>query len=386
MEKATSDGRTLAVERKRSASSGKEDVDRAPPRNTLDLFNRDNSSVTALFWDGRVHAILNSGNVRFESIQGHFTHDRMQNLLAVQALSPLTTQHEMLGVSGVPSSANLASEHANQRNELAIGPLIVHPHSTMRIAEKLMIRILGTEGAEPSRMQKAYRQLFSAAYPNREVAEITIDDLCNALAHFQELAFATRNTRWDEYLAGDANAISSFEKRGAIVFFGRGRCAVCHSGPLLSDFSFHSLGIRSAMRDASNGESIDIGRFAVTKNASDMHHFRTPPLRNVTLTAPYFHDGSAHDIFAAIKQHVRPLAMAGQYDESGAHAMPRSLIDSVSPILLLETPLTGAEIELLAAFLATLEDSEAMDLSKLRPRNVPSGLDMSSSQGSLASE
>jgi cytochrome c peroxidase len=91
----------------------------------------------------------------------------------------------------------------------------------------------------------------------------------------------------DRYRAGDTLALSSSARRGAAIFAGKARCTVCHVGPLFSDGDFHNTGI--AWRETTFA---DVGRGAVTGLAEDRGRFRTPSLRNVSLTAPYMHDGS----------------------------------------------------------------------------------------------
>ena len=149
---------------------------------------------------------------------------------------------------------------------------------------------------------------------------------------------------------------------------------MCHAGNLFSDFQFHSLGIvqRHSGRSFHDKTTVDFGRFLVTGVDADKYKFRTPPLRNVTLTAPYFHDGSADSLMAAVKQHAVPLAAAKEYDASGERVMPPDLIDSVSQVLLTSRPLEETEMELVVKFLASLED--AASLPSIRPTRVPSGL------------
>jgi cytochrome c peroxidase len=178
-------------------------------------------------------------------------------------------------------------------------------------------------------------------------------------------------------LSGDRDAISDRAKRGALIFYGKGKCAVCHAGALFSDFSFHSLMIPDAGPGA-DGRGDDLGRFYVTGKAEDKYKFRTPPLRNVTLAPPYFHNGSAQTLGAAIRHHLDPLARADQYEETGAFAYSVDQIEAVSPILVSGTPLTDEEIGRLIDFLGGLEDSQLNAIERIVPSSVPSGLPVSS--------
>lgn len=113
-------------------------------------------------------------------------------------------------------------------------------------------------------------------------------------------------SRFDDWLKGDDKAISPTEKAGYEKFKAFG-CVGCHSGINVGGNSFAKLGLigdywgyrvskgRGAMVD------VDKGRFLVTKKEEDMHVFRVPPLRNVALTAPYFHDGSVPTLDEAIQ-------------------------------------------------------------------------------------
>ena len=115
---------------------------------------------------------------------------------------------------------------------------------------------------------------------------VSIDHIAQAIASF-ERTLVTPNSPYDRFMMGETNALSPAQKRGLAIFEGKGRCAVCHNGALLSDGAFHNLGVPQV-----GTSSVDVGRYAVTHNMSDKGRFRTPTLRNVALTAPYMHDGA----------------------------------------------------------------------------------------------
>ena len=119
--------------------------------------------------------------------------------------------------------------------------------------------------------------------------DVTEDGIAKALAAF-ERTVVTGPSPYDRYLAGDLTALSAAAQRGLAVFSGKGRCVLCHGGPMLSDQSFHNLGV------GMNRENPDVGREAVTKNPRDRGRFKTPTLRNVAFTWPYLHDGSARSL------------------------------------------------------------------------------------------
>jgi cytochrome c peroxidase len=339
------------------------------PRNALDLWNRDNNALKALFWDGRVE-VLDPVHRVFRSPLGGALPSGLQNALAVQALFPLVTPDEMLGNSDDRSSLSLPRGHANSPNDLApSGARYTEVERIRAVHSRIMLRLLGSENP-PNFWQKSYRNLFSAAYPGRLEQSFSIVDLANAIAHFEEMAFATRDSAWDRYLRGTKDAISVEAKDGALLFFGRARCVACHDGPLLSDFDYHSVGIFSSGLD---GSGPDYGRWRVTGLSGDKYKFRTPPLRNVTKTAPYFHDGSEPTLKGALRRHLNPLDRADKYNYDGSFAMSRDQIDSISSALVPRIVLSDRELETLIAFLSSL-DFEPTNLSVIVPQDVPSGL------------
>ena len=338
------------------------------PRNALDLWNRDNNAVKALFWEGRVE-VLDPVHRVFSSPLGGALPSGLQNALAVQALFPLVTPDEMLGNSDDRSPSSLPGGQANLPNDLApSGARYTEVERIQGVHTRIMLRLLGSEN--PNSWQRSYRNLFSAAYPGRPGQSFAIVDLANAIAHFEEMAFATRDSAWDRYLRGTKDAIPIEAKEGALLFFGMARCVVCHDGPLLSDFDYHSVGIFSSGLD---GSGPDYGRWRVTGRSWDKYKFRTPPLRNVTKTAPYFHDGSEPTLKGALRRHLNPLDRADKYNDDGSFAMNRDQIDSISSALVPRIVLSDRELETLIAFLSSL-DFEPTNLSVIVPKHVPSGL------------
>lgn len=342
-------------------------------RNALDLWNRDNNWVTSMFWDGRVE-VTDPASRTFRSPLGDRLPLGLDNLMAVQALFPIAQDDEMLGVPGDRSSDQLPRIHASLPNELATETAHLDPVArTKRVHELVMDRLIGNDEKRLTEWQPIYRQLFSNAFPNRDADGFSIVEIANALSHFEEMAFATRETPWDAYIEGDQEAISGNAKEGALIFFGKGRCYVCHEGPLFSDFEFHSIGVPSS-RWSNSLNLADTGRFQATGNRSDLYKFRTPPLRNVTLTAPYFHDGSVWSLRDAIEQHLNPYQYADKYHESGAHLMDAAEIDAISQILITIAPLSEDEVASLISFLGALEDNAQSRWADIIPGSVPSGL------------
>jgi cytochrome c peroxidase len=107
-------------------------------------------------------------------------------------------------------------------------------------------------------------------------------------------------SRFDRYLSGESNAINGDEKQGYQLFKNYG-CVACHQGQGVGGNMYQTFGVLgNYFKDKGKVTDADLGRFAVTKNELDRHVFKVPSLRNVELTAPYFHDGSAKTLEEAI--------------------------------------------------------------------------------------
>ena len=118
--------------------------------------------------------------------------------------------------------------------------------------------------------------------------------LVQALATFMR-TIISQTTAWDRFQKGDASAVSDSAKRGWDVFQ-RAKCTNCHSGAFFSDLQYHNVGV--GLKD---GQPADLGRFNVTKLEKDKGAFKTPTLRDVARSAPYFHDGSVATLEEAVK-------------------------------------------------------------------------------------
>jgi cytochrome c peroxidase len=138
-----------------------------------------------------------------------------------------------------------------------------------------------------------YRKMFAEAYPGERVTEETIS---KALAAF-ERTLVSRNSPFDRWVAGDTTALTQEQYRGYKVFMdpAMGNCAACHNGPNFTDNGFHNIGIKGN----------DVGRYAFRKVASMKGAFKTPTLRDIELTAPYYHDGSAATLRDVVDHYVR---------------------------------------------------------------------------------
>lgn len=140
-----------------------------------------------------------------------------------------------------------------------------------------------------------YRTAFATLYPGR----LTLAHVLDALATY-ERALVTPNARFDRYLRGDLEAISPEERRGYALFKAYG-CVTCHQGINVGGTMFQKFGlVHEAGASPDPGRPVDLGRFLLTQVARDRAVFRVPSLRNVALTAPYFHDGRAATLADAV--------------------------------------------------------------------------------------
>jgi cytochrome c peroxidase len=154
----------------------------------------------------------------------------------------------------------------------------------------------GQLGADKAAVSKSlndnatYKALFQRAFHE----DATGDNIPRAFAAFLR-TLETGDSAWDKFEAGDKKAASKDAQHGFEVFKNTG-CALCHVPPLYTDGDFHNAGIGSDAAD----DKKDHGRQDATKDAKDDGKFKTPTLRDVAKTAPYFHDGSAKTLDEAL--------------------------------------------------------------------------------------
>ncbi|MEK9503554.1 cytochrome-c peroxidase [Gaopeijia maritima] len=213
-----------------------------------------------------------------------------------------------------------------------------------------------------------YLDRFRTAFPEVVAASgeapenvVTHATLRLALAaYLRELR--TPRAPFDLWLAGDDRALSDRQKAGLELFVGDAGCAACHTGPLLSDFSMHVIGARQEGlgRDTTRGDDLGWGEHGGTP-----YSFRTPPLRQVGATAPYFHAGTAATLLDVVR-----------FKNAGVSAHASVAADRLSPRVR-PLGLTDSELDDLVAFLMALTDSVTV-LEPLfqAPASVPSGLEV----------
>lgn len=144
--------------------------------------------------------------------------------------------------------------------------------------------------------KKEYKTAFAALFPDG----VTSGHVREAIAAF-ERTLLTPDAPIDRYLRGDTNALTAEQKEGYELFKSAG-CIACHQGANVGGNMFQRFGVLgNYFAERGNVTQADYGRFNVTHEESDRHVFRVPSLRNVELTAPYFHDGTAQTLDRAVR-------------------------------------------------------------------------------------
>lgn len=237
------------------------------PRNSPALFNLHN--VPVLFWDGRVSLDEVTGEFITPGKLSEGFAPVLKNALAAQALFPLLSHEEMRGEVG-------SNEIANAKTNDEAWDLLFQ-------------RIIRNEN---------YRLALEELFPGQV---LNLAHVARGIAYFQEQAFFAADTNFDRYLKGDLSAMSEVQKIGMDIFFSKGKCGECHRGEHLTDFSFHNVGTPQIGPGKINGD--DFGRFEQDPKDVNLYSFRVPGLRNVSVTAPYMHDGAFKTLAQVIEHY-----------------------------------------------------------------------------------
>ena len=339
------------------------------PRNAPHVFNLGAREFAVMFHDGRVE-VDPSQPSGFRSPAGALLPHTLDNVLAAQAMFPVTSGAEMAGQAGENPIADMA----------AAGDLI-------GIWDELAQRLRGNS---------EYVELFVNAFDDIHGAgDITYAHAANAIAAFEAGVWRADDAPFDRYLRGNRRALSPSARNGARLFYGYARCADCHAGIFQTNHQFRSIALpqigpgKGDNLPGQTGGFNDFGREMVTGNPNDRFNFRVPTLRNVVLTGPWGHDGAYNDLEAVIRHHLRPALSLHQYDPSQAILPSRPDLDAID-FLLLDDPdqfhalvassdlgpmhLHDRHIDDLIEFLHALTDRRSLDMRLDVPPRVPSGL------------
>ncbi|MCV2885702.1 tryptophan tryptophylquinone biosynthesis enzyme MauG [Aestuariibacter sp. AA17] len=168
----------------------------------------------------------------------------------------------------------------------AMGPMESHVEMNMSIPR--LVEFLKTSD---------YAKSFKKAYPDEPIGTET---LAKALAAF-ERTVVSRNSPFDRWVKGEKDALTPAQINGFKVFVDpdKGNCEVCHSAPNFTDNGFHNIGLPSY-----GAETPDMGRFEFVPIRLMKGAFKTPTVRDITTTAPYFHDGSARTLEDVVDHYI----------------------------------------------------------------------------------
>ncbi|MEP2028513.1 MAG: cytochrome c peroxidase [Paracoccaceae bacterium] len=348
----------------RTAGSGEDRIKKRIPRNAPGLWNLGHKDIRVLFHDGRLEVSDIYGN-GFNSPAEEWLPSGLETILAAQAVFPLVAQFEM---AGNPKENEIAGA-AHDRID-APWPII----------------------AKRVRIIPEYGEMFVGAFDHISAPEqVSIVEIANALAAFMGTEWKSFDSPFDDWLSGQDDLPSS-ATRGAELFYGAAGCSSCHSGPLLTDQSFHALSLPAfgpGRTRRFDPVARDVGRMGETDRLEDAYRFRTPSLRNVELTSPYGHNGAFSTLSDMVRHHLDPefgfqdhireklilpeVPWLEEIDfviqsDSREMARQRAKLD-IRPSSLSET-----ELSELIAFLKSLTGKSTRTLPLGRPSEVPSGL------------
>ena len=373
-------GKGLGVTR--TVGSGADLVVERVPRNAPPVFNLGDRSIHTLFHDGRVTTV---GGNKFPSgcktPAGKDLPKNLENVLACQAMFPVTSATEMAGQAGENSIADAA----------AAGNLAGEGGVWEQLAARLQ--------AIP-----AYVEMFKAAFPHEvnKAKDITYAHAANAISAFEGAAWRADNSPFDQYLRGDEGALSGNAQQGMKLFYegnsSGNTCASCHSGLYQTDQQFHAIAMpqigsgRGSNSPGQSGGHEDFGRQQVTANPADTLKFRTPTLRNVALTAPYGHSGAYNTLRAVVEHHLDPVNSLYAYNDNRQAILPTHPTLDAENYIAMDDParvdyiaahnelapmaFSAEEVDRILDFLHALTDTSSIDLRSDQDvvNGVPSGL------------
>lgn len=359
-------GKGIGITRK--PGTGSEAVPERVPRNAPMFFNLGAREFTKMFHDGRVAEDPEQPS-GFLNPAGTQLPPGLDNVLAAQAMFPVTSSTEMAGQAGENSIADAAA--ADQLG------------GTGGVWDQL---------AERLRNNPEYVGLFKDAFPDIETAEdISFVHAANAIAAFEDVVFRAYDSPFDRFLNGQKRYLTKSALKGKKLFYNKAGCAQCHSGSFQTDHQFHAIAmpqIGPGKGDGLNGHD-DFGRERVTANPADRYKFRTPSLRNIALTGPWGHDGAYNSLRAVIEHHLDPVKSLESYDPNQVVLPSRPDLDAQDFVVYNDEnsrnaliaanekeslQLSDLEIDQLLSFLHALTDTSSLDLRGTVPMRVPSGL------------
>ncbi|MEO0357642.1 MAG: cytochrome c peroxidase, partial [Pseudomonadota bacterium] len=290
----------------------------------------------------------------------------LPNILAAQALFPLTAQFEM---AGNPKENEIAGAVHDRID--AAWPII----------------------AKRVRVIPDYGDMFVDAFDDvDDASQVDITHIATVISAFINSEFQSFDSPWDAYLTG--TPLSDAADRGRGLFFGDGQCSACHAGPLFTDQAFHALGLPAfgpGRTRRFDPVARDVGRMSESDALQDAYRFRTPMLRNVALTAPYGHNGAYPTLNDMIRHHLDPSGTLAAWTRDDAQLPDAPWLEKIDFVIqsdrrelarqarardIVPLALTDQDVRDLEAFLNSLTGaSVAAGQFRLGvPDQVPSGL------------
>ncbi len=360
----------IGVGNKRTSGKDGSKIKKRIPRNAPGLWNLGSKEIHTLMHDGRI-SISNIYGNGFNTPAEELLPDDLDNILSVQALFPMTRQFEMAGNFGENEIIGLVSKIGKDRRTInAVWPVIVN-------------RIRGVP---------KYVDLFIETYDEiNDPMEIKINHLANAISAFIIKEWTSFDSPFDEYINGNKDALTFIQKKGMDLFFGKGKCSSCHSGQLFTDQKFYALAIpqfgpgRTRRLDP---YARDVGRMGESDKLEDMYRFKTPSLRNVSLTSPYGHNGAYPTLKGIVKHHLKPFEMYKRWEPSMANLPKADWLRDIDFIVFSDkreqqrilskididrVNLTEKEVDAIVSFLYSLTGKSENNRPLGKPSSVPSG-------------
>ncbi len=201
-------------------------------------------------------------------------------------------------INSAYASTQFWDGRAESLEEQALGPI----ENPIEMGHDL--DVLVKELAEIPEYKEGFQKVFGT--------EVTKDGIGKAIAAFERTVLSG-NSPYDQFKAGKEDALTDSQKRGMQLFEDL-NCAMCHAPPVFSSFRFYTAGV------GMDKEPPDEGRKAVTGRDRDLGKFRTPMLREVAKTGPYYHDGSVKTLEEAVA-----IMAAGGKDHESVSAMLKAL-------------------------------------------------------------
>jgi cytochrome c peroxidase len=380
-----------------------------------------NAFYPKLMWNGRFSApsgdpFDNSGGFLFPAPEGldgfppgrELDRRGITHLLQAQAHIPPTETVEVAGFNGIctqdgPASPFCQFDHSVEQ----VGPANAHgtnlplPEEDPETGSFFRNEPIRQVGLEVLNSIPRYRQLFGRQFRSvRRGGPIDFDMFGLAVAEFELNNMTFADAPIDQFARGRRDAMTTSQKRGALLFFGEAKCVQCHavdgeSNEMFSDFKNRVIAIPQVFPEFGgntgnmifdgDGRNEDFGQEQISGDPDERYAFRTAPLRNLKLAPAYGHNGAFGTLEGVIRHHLNVSYSARTYNPITAGAPPDlQQVGPIEPVLArldprLERPihLTNREFTDLVNFVqdALYDDGASPEkLCKLVPKSVPSGM------------